>query len=65
MRRYDLQMESVRLCPESLRSYDCVVVSTHHSAYDWQLVADHAKLIVDSRNALKGVKGRRDHIVAA
>jgi UDP-N-acetyl-D-glucosamine dehydrogenase len=65
MRRYDLQMESVPLTPQTLASYDCVVISTHHSVYDWQMVADHAKLIVDSRNALKNVKGRRDHIVAA
>ena len=28
-----------------------MIVATHHSAYDWQLVADNAKLIVDTRNA--------------
>ncbi|HEX8911951.1 MAG TPA: nucleotide sugar dehydrogenase [Humisphaera sp.] len=65
MRKYDLQMESVPLTPAGLAGYDCVVVSTHHAAYDWQLVADHAKLIVDTRNALRDVKGRRDHIVKA
>lgn len=65
MRRYDLKMESVPLTPQALADYDCVVVSTHHSAYDWQMVADNAKLIVDSRNAMKGVKGRREHIVSA
>ena len=65
MRRHDLKMESVALTPQTLASYDCVVISTHHSAYNWQEVADHATLIVDTRNALKGVKGRRDHIVAA
>ena len=65
MRRPDLQMHSVPLTAESLRSYDCVRVSTNHAAYDWQLVADHAKLVVDTRNAMKNVKGRRDHIVEA
>ena len=65
MRRYDMKMESVAITPDALRSYDCVVISTHHSAYHWQEVADHAQLIVDTRNALKGVKGRRDHIVGA
>jgi UDP-N-acetyl-D-glucosamine dehydrogenase len=39
MRNYDLQMSSVPLTAESLRSYDCVVISTHHSAYDWRLIA--------------------------
>ncbi len=65
MRRYDLQMQSVALTAENLAGYDCVLVATHHSAYDWQMVADHAKLIVDSRNALAKVRGRRDHIVSA
>src|SRR5882724_11559089 len=65
MRRYDLQMQSVPLTPQSLASYDCVLIATHHAAYDWQLVADHAKLIVDTRNALKNVKGERGHIVSA
>jgi UDP-N-acetyl-D-glucosamine dehydrogenase len=65
MRRYDLQMESVPLTPQTLASYDCVVISTHHSVYNWQEVADHAKLIVDTRNAMQGVQGRREHIVSA
>ena len=65
MRRHDLKMESVALTPSALRGYDCVLIATHHSAYDWQLVADNAQLIVDTRNAMKNTKGRRDHIVAA
>ena len=65
MRRYDLQMHSVPLTPENLKKYDCVLIATHHASYDWQWVADHAKLIVDTRNATKGVKGKRDHIVSA
>ena len=65
MRRHDLQMRSIKLTPEALRGYDCVLIATHHQAYDWQMVADNAKLIVDTRNALKNVKGRRDHVVMA
>ncbi len=65
MRKYDLGMASVPLSADSLKNYDCVVIATHHKAYDWQLVADHAKLIIDTRNALKNVTGRRDHIVSA
>ncbi len=64
-RDYDLQMESVDLTPQSIASYDAVLVSTHHAAYDWQMIADNAKLIVDSRGALRGVSGKRDHIVGA
>lgn len=65
MRHYDLQMESVKLSPAALKSYDCVVVSTNHSSYDWQMIADHSKLVVDTRNALVNVKGKREHIVKA
>src|SRR5215208_4352436 len=35
MRRYDLQMHSVPLTPENLKSYDCVLIATNHSNYDW------------------------------
>ena len=65
MRNYDLQMKSVPLSGQSLRNYDCVVVATHHSAYDWQMIADHANLIIDTRGALRNVTGRREHIVPA
>jgi UDP-N-acetyl-D-glucosamine dehydrogenase len=65
MRHHDLQMHSAELTPQSLQRYDCVLVATHHSAYDWQMIADHSALIVDTRGALRGVKGRRDHIVGA
>src|SRR6476646_8503976 len=65
MRHHDLHMKSVELSPQSLKTYDCVLVATHHQAYDWQMIADHAKLIVDTRNATRNVKGRQDHIVRA
>jgi UDP-N-acetyl-D-glucosamine dehydrogenase len=65
MRRHDLQMKSVPLSKESLAKYDCVLVATNHSAYDWQMIADHAKLIVDTRGAMRGVKGLTEHIVSA
>lgn len=59
------RMTSVPLDKETLSQYDCVLVATNHAAYDWQLVADHAPLIVDTRNALAGVSGKRDHVVKA
>jgi UDP-N-acetyl-D-glucosamine dehydrogenase len=65
MRHHNLQMKSIELSPTNLAGYDCVIVATHHSAYDWQQVADHAKLIVDTRNALRDVTGKREHIVKA
>lgn len=65
MRHHDLKMKSVPLTPARLAKYDCVIIATHHQAYDWQMVADHARLVVDTRNALRHVKGRRSHIASA
>ncbi len=38
---------------QALRSADCVVIVTPHKAFDYRLVARHARVIVDSRNALR------------
>jgi UDP-N-acetyl-D-glucosamine dehydrogenase len=65
MRHHDLQMQSVPLTPESLKQYDCILIATHHQAYNWQMIADNAKLIIDTRNATRDVKGSRDRIVSA
>jgi len=47
------------LSPDVLAQADCVVVITDHSAYDWQMISQHARLIVDTRNALKvAINGR-------
>jgi UDP-N-acetyl-D-glucosamine dehydrogenase len=41
-----------------------VVIVTDHRAVDYQFVADHAKLIVDTRNATAGVTGGTARIVS-
>jgi UDP-N-acetyl-D-glucosamine dehydrogenase len=66
MRHYpDLQMSSRELTEEYLRSCDCVLIVTDHSAYDWGWIAHHAALIVDTRNATRGVTDARAAIVPA
>ncbi len=65
MRMYDIKKESVELTAETLASYDCVLVSTDHSAYDWGFIVNHAKLVVDTRNATQHVIEHRDKIVKA
>jgi UDP-N-acetyl-D-glucosamine dehydrogenase len=65
MRHHDLHRRSIELSPEALKRYDCVLIATHHAAYDWQMIADHSQLIIDTRNAARDVRGKRDHIVRA
>ena len=65
MRHHDLQMHSVPLNAEMLAKYDCVLIATHHSVYDWAFIAKHAKLIVDTRGVMRNIPGNHDHIVPA
>jgi UDP-N-acetyl-D-glucosamine dehydrogenase len=50
-------MESIVLKPALLRAADCVVMLTDHSAFDYQMIATHSQVIVDTRNALKAFPG--------
>src|SRR5262250_2732270 len=57
MRHYDFSdMRSVALTPERLASYDCVLIATDHSSYDFQTIVRQAKLVVDTRNATRTIK---------
>ena len=52
-RKYDLQMRSTPL--DNLGQYDCVLIVTDHSAYDYARIVRESKLVVDSRNATRGI----------
>ncbi len=65
MREYDLKMSSKPLSTAMLKGYDCVLISTNHSEYDYPWIVRHAKLVVDSRNATAAVKSGRGKIVKA
>jgi len=58
-------MASVPLTEESLGGYDCVLIATDHAAYDWSMIARHARLIVDTRGALRGVAADAGKVVGA
>ena len=52
MRRYRIGLDSVSLSAERLRECDCVAIITNHSSIDYDLIGEHAKLVVDTRNAM-------------
>jgi UDP-N-acetyl-D-glucosamine dehydrogenase len=52
-RKYKYEMSSVELTLENLGSYDLVLLSTDHTDYDYKFIAQHSKLIVDTRNAFE------------
>ena len=40
---------------ENLEQYDCVLIVTDHSDYDYEEIVRNSQLVVDSRNATKGI----------
>jgi UDP-N-acetyl-D-glucosamine dehydrogenase len=46
-----------------LRDADCVVIITDHTAFDWQDIARHSRLIVDTRHAIPNGAGHAARIV--
>jgi UDP-N-acetyl-D-glucosamine dehydrogenase len=52
-RKYDLQMKSTPL--ENLGQYDCVLIVTDHSDYDYGRIVRESQLVVDTRNATRGL----------
>ncbi|MBI5849621.1 MAG: nucleotide sugar dehydrogenase [Planctomycetes bacterium] len=53
MRSYDLaDLESKPLTAESIRAADAVLIVTHHRAIDWKLIAQHGRVVVDTRNMM-------------
>ena len=52
-RKYDLQMTSVPL--DRIGEFDCVVIVTDHSGYDYQQIVNESQLVVDTRNATRGI----------
>jgi UDP-N-acetyl-D-glucosamine dehydrogenase len=52
-RKYNLQMKRSTL--ENLRQYDCVLIVTDHSDYDYRKIVGESQLVVDTRNATRGI----------
>mgnify|MGYP001394631004 CR=1 FL=1 len=66
MRHYSLpEMASQPLTPEFLKSQDCAVVVTDHSAFRWPEIVAHSDLIVDTRNATRAAPNGSARIVRA
>jgi UDP-N-acetyl-D-glucosamine dehydrogenase len=52
-RKYDLQMDCAPLT--DLGKYDCAVIVTDHSDYDYPRIVQESQLVVDTRNATRGI----------
>ena len=52
--RMSEKKNSIPLTKETLQLYDCVIIATDHSCYDYAFIATHASLVVDTRNVMNG-----------
>jgi len=58
-RKYDLHMTNTAL--DDLHQYDCVLIITDHTSYDYARIVRESQLVVDTRNATRGIQA--DNIV--
>ena len=58
-----LDLKGVDLDEKQLQKAHCVVITTNHSVYDYDWIVQHAKCVVDTRNATKNVSGKKAHVV--
>jgi UDP-N-acetyl-D-glucosamine dehydrogenase len=56
-------LESVSITPETLAQVDCVVIVTGHTEVDYDQVVEHARLVIDTVNATRQVRNKRDKII--
>ena len=56
-RKYNLQMINTPL--DKLGQYDCALIVTDHSDYDYKKIVTESQLVVDTRNATKGIESEK------
>lgn len=47
----NINKTSMKLTPEVIQEFDCVIIITDHTNYDWKMIFDNARSIIDTRNA--------------
>jgi len=52
-RKYSFDLESIELNAGNIREKDLIIITTDHSVYDYGMIEKNARLIIDTRNALK------------
>ena len=55
-------LDSQPLTKEYLSSLDCTLIATDHTAFNWDEIVEHSKLVVDTRNATQDVSKNREKI---
>jgi len=56
-REHDFTLSSVDLTPETLASYDAVILLTDHTGFDYDMIKNHAPLLIDTRGRFRNEDG--------
>ena len=57
-------LRTVDLEAETLQGFDCVVITTDHSGFDYAMIVEHGRSVVDTRNAIgRALKGAQPDVV--
>nr|VFK41027.1 MAG: UDP-N-acetyl-D-glucosamine dehydrogenase [Candidatus Kentron sp. TC] len=62
MRNYEFKLESVALTPENIARFDVLLLATDHDDFDYDLLREHARLIIDTRGIYRDF---HDNVVSA
>ncbi len=54
---------SMKLSKRLLSEADCVVIMTDHSVYDYDFIVNNSKMVLDTRNATRFCKNRKNVVV--
>jgi UDP-N-acetyl-D-glucosamine dehydrogenase len=57
------RIDAVEPLPKVLKTKDCIVIVTDHSAYNYEEIAKNSKLLFDTRNATKNISKRERSII--
>lgn len=58
LRAHHFELDSVALSAESIASYDAVLLATDHDAFDFQMIRDNAKIVIDTRGKYASQPGK-------
>jgi UDP-N-acetyl-D-glucosamine dehydrogenase len=62
MRRYQFDLESILLDADTIAGFDCVVVATNHDIFDYSMIKNNSKSVVDTRGVFRN---KEEHIFSA
>ena len=62
MREHQFNLSSIKLNPETITGYDCLLLATDHDKFNYKMIKEHARLIIDSRGKYSEPA---DHIIKA